>query len=159
MASTVKHGQRARIARELGISGAAVSKLARRGMPLTSPDDARRWRAAHLNPLKMVADPGPSPETLVQRVQEHVEVARVAMAQHKLELVADGLRAALREVPESHRMRVLMPRALIEALLGAHALAVLNEGPKEDPANVGAEDADFVGQIVYMLCCGEAQIT
>lgn len=158
MPSTVKHGQRARIARELGISGAAVSKLVAQGMPIDSADAARRWRAANLHPGRMRPDPGPSAETLVERVHSLIGVAAVAQAEHRLELVADELRAALRAVPESHRMAVRMPSELIEALLGSHAMRVLNEGPKEAPGTMSAEDAEFVGQIIFKLTCGEAHI-
>jgi len=74
-----KHGMKARIARELGISGAAVSKLVRRGMPIDDADAARRWRVAHLNPGRMRPDPGPSAETLLQRAQRLADLAAMAL--------------------------------------------------------------------------------
>jgi hypothetical protein len=156
---TVKHGQRARIARELGITAQAVSKLAKIGMPLDSADAARRWRASNLNRLKMKPDPGPSPETLVQRAHELIEVAAVALTTHRFDVVADELRAALRAVPESHRPRVAMPHPVWYALIGTHARRVLDEGPKQEPGTMSDEDAEYVGGLCYSLACGEAHIT
>lgn len=158
MPSTVKHGQRARIARELGISGAAVSKLVAQGMPLDSADAARRWRAANLHPGRMRPDPGPSAETLVERVHSLIGVAAVAQAEHRLDLVADELRAALRAVPDSHRPHVAMSDDLWRALIGGHALAVLDEGPREEPGTMTGDDAAEVGRVLYALACGEAAI-
>lgn len=152
-------GMKARIARELGISAAAVTKLAKKGMPTDSADAARRWREANLNPLKMAPDPGPSPETLAQRANELARVAAVALAAHRFDMVAGELRAALRAVPESHRAQVSMPVDLWNALIGAHACRVLDDGPRQAPSAMTDEDADYVGRICYALACGEVQVT
>jgi hypothetical protein len=147
---------KAKIGRELGISGAAVAKLAKRGMPLDSADAARRWRTANLNPLKAKADPGPSPETLVQRAEKLAELAAAALGSHAFDAIAAELRAALRAVPGPYRMRVRMGFDVTEALIGAHALSVLNEAPRQ-PADVpmSDDDAESIGQICYALACGE----
>lgn len=153
------HGMKARLARELGISGAAVAKLAARGMPIDDADAARRWRAANLHPGRVRPDPGPSPETLVQRAQSLVGLAIAARASHRFDLVADELRQAMRAIPETHRVELVLPRDLWAALIGAHAMAVLDDGPKEAPGTLSAEDAYFVGQVCYSLACGEMMAT
>jgi hypothetical protein len=166
MATTVKKwGENTRIARELGISPAAVTKLARKGMPTNDVDAARRWRLAHLNPARMRPDPGPSPDTLLQRAQHLVELAAAALERHQLALVADDLRMAMHNVPKSHRPRLVLPFALWRALLGEHAMNVLGMGacggatpPPETTdacADVGDED---IGDVAYALACGEAAI-
>lgn len=155
--SVKKHGAMSRIGRELGITGAAVAKLAARGMPLDSADAARRWRAANLNPRKMAADPGPSAATLIERAHSLVAVATEALQRHRFDLVADELRAALRAVPDSHRLRVVMPFALSRALLGPAALQ-LDALPKDPPGAASAEEIEFVGQVLYAVAAGEAAL-
>jgi hypothetical protein len=153
----VKHGMRAKIGRELGITGAAVAKLAVRGMPLDDADAARRWRAEHLAQHRMRPDPGPSPETLVSRANKLGELAAAASGSHAFDAIAGELREAMRAVPESHRMRVVLPFELINALIGVHALRVLNDGPKQPAGEpMSDEDAEFVGHVCYQLACGEA---
>jgi hypothetical protein len=154
-----KHGMKARIGRELGITGAAVAKLAKRGMPLDSADAARRWRAAHLASHRMKADPGPSPETLAQRANELAALATSAMGGHGFELLAHELRAAMRAVPLSHRPQVGMSFDLWRALMGDYTMAVLDEGRSPTPQEMSDEDANEVGAICYQLACGEAAIT
>lgn len=164
-----KHGQRSRIARELGISPQAVTKLVAKGMPLDTADAARRWRAANLHPGRVRPDPGPSPETLLQRAQSMMLVAAAAVDQGLLRLVADDLRGAMRAVPRSHRHRLELHFGLCLELLGPHALRVLR-GAADEPApqpaaiehgaTIAGADGDELdpGEVLYSLVCGEAQI-
>jgi hypothetical protein len=59
----------AALAKELGITKQAVQKLARRGMPLTSPELARAWRAR--NTRSQVTPPRPpTPESIMQALDD-----------------------------------------------------------------------------------------
>ena len=62
------------LARKLGVTRQAISKLARRGMPLTSVEEANKWRLVHAPPRKTfvaaVADKAATPfEDAVTRAQ------------------------------------------------------------------------------------------
>lgn len=157
-------GSKSRIAAELGISPAAVTKLAARGMPVDDADAARRWRQRHLAAGRMRPDPGPSPETLLRRCQSAVDLAAAALERHMLHLVADDLRAAMRSVPASHRAQLVMPFALWGSLIGAYAMALMAEGSagggdESTPADAAAaRDDDDPGRVAYALACGEARI-
>lgn len=151
-------GMKAALARELGISGAAVSKLAARGMPVDNADAARRWRAAHQQRTRLRPDPGPSDETLVRRASELAALASSALAAHRFDLVADDLRAALRAVPASHRPLVEMDFEVWAALVGAYALTVMDDGGVNGSAVAAADDEPDPGEIAYALACGEAHI-
>lgn len=171
-----KWGQKTRLAAELGISPAAVTKLAKQGMPIDDADAARRWRQANLARGRMRADPGPGPETLLRRAQALSELAGVALDKHQLELVVDDLRAAMREVPRSHRARLTVRFDLWGALIGPWAMSVMRyphlhghrEGRLQDTAALepqaaghGQEREDELdpGEVAYALACGEARIT
>jgi transcriptional regulator with XRE-family HTH domain len=59
----------AALAKELGITKQAVQKLARRGMPTSSPELARAWRAR--NTRSQVSPPRPpTPESIMQTLDE-----------------------------------------------------------------------------------------
>ncbi|HMO45915.1 MAG TPA: hypothetical protein PKB14_07770 [Rubrivivax sp.] len=177
---TVKqHGMKARIARELGISGQAVSKLIKLGMPTSSADAARRWRRDNLHPGRVRPDPGPSPETLLQRAAEACQLGEAARVANQLEVVADHVRAALRAVPKPHRPQLLFPFALFIALIGPRQMSAMSPQPRRgapaEPDDVAAEmhvpnsgtpesavEADQEsldpGEVAYALACGEAYI-
>ena len=159
-----KHGMKARIARELGISGAAVSKLARQGMPTDDADAARRWRAANLHKGRMRPDPGPSADTLLQRAQNLASLAEVALRSQQFDVVANDLRMAMHSVPKSHRARLILPFALWRELIGPYEVAVLDTGSAEEAhsehvAAAAVDDDDqLVADVCYALACGEAYI-
>lgn len=158
-----KHGDKASIARELGISGAAVTKLARKGMPVDDADAARRWRAANLNPARLRPDPGPSADTLLRRAQRLMDLAENARQGHLLHTVADDLRAAMRAVPESHRGKLRLSFHVMRELLGPTVCADLDalEAPAADDLQPLFSDAgeldEFIGAVLYMVACGEAK--
>lgn len=143
------------IAAELGVSGAAVSKLKARGMPTHSADAARAWRAAHLHPGRRRNDPGPSPRTLAERAQALVPVASAALKAGRFGLVVDELRAALRAVPTSHRDWVRCEPELWDALIGAEALQCLAGDPS---APLSDDEASYVGAVCFELASGEMAV-
>lgn len=157
------HGMKARIARELGISGAAVSKLAKQGMPTDDVDAARQWRISNLQSGRMRPDPGPSGDTLLMRAQRMHDLAEIARQGGLLHTVADDVRAAMRAVPQSHRGRLNLSFLLMEALIGPHALAIIKGDGSHPRADAGVLDPDtdeareFIGSILYMIACGEAE--
>ncbi len=148
----------AAIARELGISKPAVTKLKAQGMPTHSADAARAWRMANLHRGRMRPDPGPSPETLIDRVHSLAELAAHADGAGRFDLVADELRAAMRAVPAERRRDVTLSFDLWGRLIGGFALATLDSGPKVEAATMSGEDADYVGEVCYALACREASL-
>ena len=145
------------LAAEFGISRQAVSKQAKRGMPTHDADAAREWRRRELNPAKAAPDPGPSPATLVERLRRLVELAEAARIAGHVELVVPALRVALQAIPAPQRAQVCMPTWLWKELIGAHAMAVLDEGPRA--VDMQDDEADEVGAVVFLLAAGEATIT
>ena len=59
----------AALAQKLGITKQAVQKLARRGMPLTSPELARAWRARNTR-SRVSAPRPPTPESIMQSLDD-----------------------------------------------------------------------------------------
>jgi hypothetical protein len=147
------------IARELGLSKAAVSKLKAQGMPCTSADAARRWRAEHLAPGRIRADPGPSPRTLVARAHELRDLAGAAQCIGRLDLVAPAARAALRAVPGTHRGLVRLAPWLWVDLAGRMAWLTVadHELTGFDPERLTAADGEPVPMPsgLYALAAGE----
>jgi hypothetical protein len=154
------------IARELGITKAALSKLKLAGMPVHSADAARAWRSANLHPGRVRPDPGPSPRTLVERLHALWPLAAAALAAGRFHLVADEVRSALRAVPESHRDLVLVEPSVMDALLGPHVIAELRGdgggcqavGAGSDDEGASAADQACVGSLLYALACGEVRL-
>lgn len=116
------------LATELGISGAMVSKLAKRGMPTDSLERAQRWRKRHLEPGRVKGvrfDPNytpppapapaapppvnPAPPTHAETEQKLTRAAEIAAKCVGIALRVDGLtlippliaelRDGLRELP------------------------------------------------------------
>ena len=116
------------LAVDLGISGAMVSKLAKRGMPTDSLERAQRWRKRHLEPGRVKGvrfDPNyiapaqpapaapppvnPAPQTHAETEQKLTRAAEVAAKCVGIALRVDGLasippliaelRDVLRELP------------------------------------------------------------
>jgi hypothetical protein len=150
------------IAQELGLSKAAVSKLKAQGMPCTSADAARRWRAAHMAPGRIRADPGPSARTLVDRVHELRQLAAVAQGVDRFELVAEAVRAALRAVPATHRPLVHLAPWLWVALAGRTAWALVADhertGFHPEQLPPGGGDPVPMAAGLYMLASGEHRL-
>lgn len=161
--ATARPPTQAALARELGISPAAITKLKGQGMPTHSADAARQWRAARLHPGRMRADPGPSVATLLQRVHDLADLAMRSAAVGRFDVVAGELRAAMRAVPAEARGQIVLSFDLWRQLVGPHACAVLDLGaqfdaPDDDTAAMGSDDAAEVGATVYALACGEAEV-
>jgi hypothetical protein len=165
-------GRKSRLAAELGISPAAVTKMAKRGMPIDDADAARRWRLANLERGRMRPDPGPSADTLLRRAQALADLAVAALDRHQLDLVANDLRMAMHLVPLSHRPQLVLRFDLWAALIGPLAMSAMTAGRDEPdapdaPAAPGApaalddsaeDDPLDPGAVAYSLACGEAFI-
>ncbi len=93
------------LARALGVSPSAVLKLEGRGMPVDSPDAARAWRAANLDPNRIKGSAsraernGRADELMAARLdreQSEAALARLRLGELNGELVrADDWAAAL----------------------------------------------------------------
>ncbi|MDZ7862099.1 hypothetical protein [Acidovorax sp.] len=136
----------------LGISGAAVSKLVKRGMPTDSLERAKRWRKRHLEPGRVKgakfdpAAPAMSPAEVLIAEAERLAVVVVpqlvdAGSTAEREQILGPLRAALRLVPTPHSP-TLPAAAWVELLQYAVADdALLRVAKADEPlqsAGVGA---------------------
>lgn len=136
------------LAEALNISGAMVSKLAKRGMPTHDIEAARRWRDRHLEPgrrkgmridtvTRSPADAAAQPAARSGAFEAALRVCELgARMLHagQFDHVRDGVRAALRAVPVAERQHLRMDRALWDALI-EDVHAVCNSAA---PASQGA---------------------
>ena len=154
------------IAAELGITKAAVSKLKKLGMPVHSADAARAWRARNLRPGRTRNDPGPSPCTLLERVEALVPLGIEALRIGRFELVAAELRRALRAVPLSHRGELNLDFDVWAALIGDDVVGAIRTGAARHVADRASPDvvaepskgALDPGDVLYDLACGEMRL-
>lgn len=127
---------RKELALQLGISGAMVTKLAKRGMPTEDAEKARRWRKRNLQTLRTkgvridtwtgqdaignVSTAGSVSAQLhqpaVDRVRDLSLVAFAALQGGTFEIIAPLLREALQAVPAAARPCVQMPIEVWDAL-------------------------------------------
>ncbi len=115
----------AELARELDLSECMVSKLKRRGMPVSSAADAQAWRACYLDPalVKAMRRPG-----MVSRPREQSGVAQaneLGLLAHRAMVAGawgDFVRYVeeLRALPlsEAQEARIRLPVEIWDALCG-----------------------------------------
>lgn len=156
------------LALALGISGAMVSKLAKRGMPTHDADAARRWRRRHLNPAQTKgnrfdaaqaplaaaasADDGAEALAYAQRM---VDLAAELLPLGKLAAVVGDLRLALRRVPLNRREALLLPVALWDVLVGDVLRAVPAEERQPGGSEMSDDDAAEAGAAWFSVAAGE----
>ena len=114
------------LAAALGISGAMVSRLAKRGMPVDSLERAERWRARHLEPARTkawrmgAASPPPAAPiasfasiaaTTLHQVYDLAAIGAELLPLGRFHLLEPHLRAALRGLPPHARdaLMIAMP--------------------------------------------------
>ena len=100
----------AAIARALGLSQAAVSKLKAQGMPVESIEGAHAWRLRNLDParIKRAAPPITDPAAAIRRVHDLAQLTAAALKLGQFEVIGPQLREALRAVPVPQRDRILI---------------------------------------------------
>ena len=160
------------LAAALGISASMVSRLAKQGMPTDSVAAAQAWRAAHLDPARMVrarahTQGQPNALELVQQAEVTMDVARAVLdAGADFEMFAPTVRAALKAVPVDHRHLVGLDEQVIRRLC-APLLAPLHDSDarddeQEDQDEDVASDIDDPqydpGRVLYSFACGELKI-
>lgn len=168
------------LAAALGLSPSMVSKLAGRGMPVDSVERAQRWRKAKLPFARMkgnragtasaapFAAPGsraegtltaaPDADQAVRRVAHLMQLASIALAADRFELVELELRSALREVPISHRSGCMLDSAVMDALTAKVATILVSDAPAADEVAdscLAEEDAEQMGAFWYHVAAGE----
>lgn len=135
------------LAQALGISGAMVSKLAKRGMPTDSLERAQRWRKRHLEPGRVEGQrmgttaPVMAPEVApIQRATVSVAAVEVAALEageflalfpgepDAAELILK-LRAMLRQLPSGARPRLPLRVWLCLVDYCLHSGASVRENP------------------------------
>ena len=136
------------IARELGISAQALSKLKKLGMPVTSIGAARRWREANCNPMKLKPAPPPSVHTFNERIRPVAIEAMEALKAGHFETVAPKLRAVLSGVPLQHRAEIQLPMSVLDAL-SSWAFDPGDLGPVESDDDGGQDVEQDVIDFVY----------
>ena len=156
------------LAAALGISASMVSRLTKQGMPTDSAAAAQAWRAAHLDPARVVRARADTqgqlnPLTLVQRAEGAMEIARAALdAGADFERFAPVVRAALKAVPVEHRHLVGLDLQVMRRLC-APLLALLRDcGARDDeqesPDDAASDDQHDPGRVLYGFACGEIRI-
>lgn len=168
----VKQMLRKDLALALGISGASVSKLAKRGMPTHDVDAAHRWRRRHLNPA-MTKENRFEPAAAVPAVESEADgVSELAHAQRmadlademlplgKLAAVMGDLRLAMHHVPAHRRqdLQMALPtwRALVVAVLEVVERETdVQTSDNADRAGLSDGDADELGAFWFSVAAGE----
>lgn len=156
----------------LGLSGAMVTKLAKRGMPTDSLERAQRWRKRHLEPGRVKGvrfDSNYKPSAPAQPTRpaidhlaeaaELLNVAAVALSAGAcIDALIGALRAALAAVPAHERDRLLLPVNVMD-LLVADVAAQL---PSSNHAQLNESDGDMtdqeaieMGRFWYRVAAGE----
>lgn len=146
------------LAAALGVSGAMVTKAARRGMPTHSVEAARRWRAASVRERAGSAPPPAAPpadgaHVSYQEARRREAVARATaaetdVAERRGELIAvERLRRVMgaRMVPAREILRGVGARVgpLVAGLDAAQAAAALDAEMRRVEAELRALADDF----------------
>jgi hypothetical protein len=154
------------LATQLGISASLVSRRARRGMPTHNADLARAWSDANLVPTlrKEIRQPTYHQAPAATYTDALALVTALSeLAAHDFPRHADALRAAMRNIPHSHRARVLISEEVWDLLTNAAFKALSPEKfeaagastEPDDDTEESTEDAEYVGRFLYGLACGE----
>lgn len=152
------------LAAALGISASMVSRLTKQGMPTDSAAAAQAWRAAHLDPARVVRAQGqPNPLALVQQAEGAMAVARAVLdAGADFGMIAPAVRAALKTVPAEHRHLVGLDlpvmRCLCAPLLALVHDCAAQDDVQESPDDVANDDQHDPGRALYSFACGELRI-
>lgn len=169
----------------LGISGAMVTKLAKRGMPTNSLERAERWRKRHLEPGRVKGtrfdsnyrpmSQGPSVRNAPlghyrSIAAELLDTASLALsAGVNIDALAPGLRAAMAAVPVQERDQMRLPVNVMDVLT-ADVRALL-ESMSDDPPidgdqptrcdsdSMSDEEAETMGDFWYRVAAGEIRPT
>ena len=111
------------LAKALGISGAMVSRLAKRGMPTDTVERAMRWRSRHLEPARTKAwrmgaprDEAaaaapvalPTPAAALRQVYYLATLAAELLPVGQFAVIEPRLRAALRALPPHCRGELMI---------------------------------------------------
>ena len=142
------------IAKELGMSAAAVSKFVARGMPTDCVQSARAWHRAHVRP-RMSSNPARLYAAELAALDGLWPIARAAHAAGRLDVVRPALSAALQAVPEEARHLVLIDFEVADELV-APVLQMLRENV--DPANdvpMTEADIDVMSRFWYAVLAEE----
>lgn len=158
----------------LGISGAMVTRLAKRGMPTDSLERAQRWRRRHLEPgrvkgVRYDRNFKPSPQAQSMRTAPAIaplilaagllNVADVALsAGGCIDALVPALRAALAAVPAHERDDLLLPVNVMDLLVAdVSALLPPADNAPMDGCDGGMTDSEAVemGCFWYQVAAGE----
>jgi hypothetical protein len=156
------------LALALGISGAMVSKLAKRGMPTHDADAARRWRRRHLNPAQTkgnrfdaaqapvaAAASGDDGAEALAYAQRMVDRAAELLPLGKLAAVVGDLRLAMHRVPLHQREALLLPMELWDGLVGDILRLVPAEERQPGASEMSDDEADEAGAFWFSVAAGE----
>ena len=126
----------AQLAEAFGISRSTVTTLVKRGMPQTSVDDARLWRAANQGLGERVGDQNRAPEGQMDRDLQH-ELLEARLARERADARLKNARASIVEgesVPVGEACRVIsVALAHIAAMADAMPDELCNDANPADP--------------------------
>lgn len=145
------------LAKQLGLSPPAITKLRRLGMPVDSVEAARAWRAIHVRPhINFNAVRNSQAE--LTALEALWPVAQSAIAAGRFDLVRPALQAAMRAIPKPARHLVLVDLAGMDALCSGFAGEIAADVPlePEDTAPMSDDEADAMGRFWYCVAAGES---
>lgn len=169
----------------LGISGAMVTKLAKRGMPTDTLERAERWRKRHLEPgrvkgTRFDSNYQPRPQatpvlsvplgSCLAVASGFLDAASLALsASGRIDALVPGLRAAMAAVPAHERGHMLLPVNVMDVLT-ADVRALLpptadnpscdgGQPSQRDGDPMGDDEAETMGVFWYKVAAGEIQPT
>ncbi len=159
------------IADALGITEAAVSKLKKRGMPVTSLEAAQQWRKANIKPKHQRYDhtppsaDNPSPEA--KHADSLMMFAQAVLdTGHPIDALIPELRAALADVPPSERALHAWPLEVLDVLT-AEVYAILSSLDEQSVLAIDLmqhmplikdEDLQYLGDFWMAVAAGEIQV-
>jgi hypothetical protein len=125
----------AQLARELGISGAMVSKLRVRGMPTSSLAEARAWRDQNLDPSLTKEMRRPDQAEDVQSARELAVVNELGRLAHRdFGRYGELLRSAMLALTEEQQEHVVLELEVWDALCGTQAIDTSDATPDRKTA-------------------------
>ena len=153
----MKNTTQAAIARALGLSKAAITKLKAQGMPVHSIEAARTWRREHLDPARCKREPRPTGGEALRRVAALADLAHAADTAGRFELIEPALRTAMRAVPTELRERVALPVPVWDALLRTMLTLIDTEtdAGERPGADMSDSEAETMGAFWFALAAGE----
>ena len=153
------------LAKMLGIAKSAVCSQHKRGMPVTSLEEAQAWRKSNLDPAKRKGERfdqyrKPSQHTQIEAVNAMLKWADFEL-QNGRQIVARALEigSSMRAVPFNLRGQIVATKRSTAALTDFN-LGLIHDPDEQQidddqPGGFCDDDRQFLDELRYSLSCGE----